>query len=936
MNPPLAVSLFLMFLLVSSVTFTNFAYAVTEKQSKAIGDILDSDRTKEGKNKELSRGADLLSAKDKGAVFEGEVCDGHGKITVEWELVTPKGTYPVGIFDILIDIYEDGKKVSGIYGVGNWELEITERSKYKSEVLMDNQLKIFYADYYVKFDPKKGKNVTFKLSSSQPYMPKKYALAGEFPLTIKIPKCEIDSVIDDLGPSDAKEKSMIKRDDKADNKLQPKDKPSSPTKPRNDNTKPADPVQIMSDIEELTRETSERLEKEMEKREQEKKAQKSKTTSKKEDEVLTELYTATKWLEYANKMVSDALKQEKSQESKEGLKKAADQAKEIKELNSEIKKEAKASKVSQAELNKAAKEPLDKLKSKKEITPNNKIKEAQKAFDKLGNMLDELGQREGDDLEKLEENIPIPEGMKDLPGLGDSAIKLKVVAKNGAYRGDRCAGATSFSWTLADEKKNPPKTPLYMLLDIWIDNKKTPNTIMLNNFGSKYVYVNEDFSDKEFKKTLNSKIKTTDKIDGTFNLEESISGEDSEYSYTLKIAKIGPEDSGYFYSGTGDAITVKIPVCPKAQFKVIEKDGTIRGDPCDKESTIHIYWKFVDGEKNPAKTPLYALLEGSTNGEKLGGRIVINNINDEVIFTGYKDNPDERFEKNYDSNIKKGIKTKDSFNYSEDVVNSPSEQVLTYKIVKIGPLSSGYTYSGNGDTITVKIPACQKKEPTKNMPDLVVKSTSIQHDGKYFIFNWFFEDIKNHPMIGDMINDHYTLDYVVKVTEGSRKPYEQKVVGTAKQLSVSVLDRGQNLKVANPEKINNPNNGDSALFGNIKGGTELTIKGKSLQPLVITPPKIKSDDQWKYVADVFLIDERAYPREQFIKNPPGICIYDHYTTKSGYAISLDLHAMPDPSPSGCRFGPTHFQNPSGEYATKAQILAWEKVTGISIKADDYD
>lgn len=927
MNPPLAVSLFLMFLLVSSVTFTNFAYAqIKDKQSNII------------KLKVESKGGFVQDYGD----FSCDV-----SVKFHWKIVDEKGNIP-------------NKKDVGIrYGI--W---VDGKPHYGSESYImpgepiKNQKKIEYLTG-------KEHTITIKIIGIWPDS-LKYTYSGDGdPITLKYTcpkrplseqeqektesKYEIDSVIDDLS-------EIV---DPFTGQRRMKQTDASP--------KSADPKQIISDIEELTRKTEESLSKQMQEREKTKKIQKDKTikpndSNKKEThETLTDFYTITKWIEYANQMASDALKQQIKEaknkiknekpsstdksvtkstndhllrEYEESLKHSEKLAKEIKELDSEIKKEAKNSKISQADLNKAAKEPLDKLKSKKEITPNNKIKEAQKAFDKLGNMLDELGPREGDDLGKLEKSIPIPEDMKDLAGLGDSAIELKVVAKNGAYRGDRCTGVISFSWTLADEKKNPPKTPLYMLLEIWSDNKKTPNTIMLNNFGSKYVYVSEDFSDKEFKKTLNSKIKTTDKINGTFNWEMPTDGDISEDSFTLKIAKIGPEDSGYFYSGTGDAITVKIPACPKAQFKVIEKNGTFRGDPCDKEITMPIYWKLVDGEKNPAKTPLYALLEVSTNGEKWGGRAVINNIDDEVVFMGYKDNPDERFKKNYDSSIKKGIKTKDSFNYSTETDSSSSEQVFTYKIVKIGPLSSGYTYSGNGDTITVKIPACQKKEP-KNIPDLVVKSTSIQHDGTYFIFTWYFEQMKDHPLLGDLSNSAEKLDFAVRITEGNSRPRLFQTSGNLDKVSVMVLDTGKDIKVADLEILDGGSTANG-MFDDVKGAKPLSIKGKSLPPLKITPPKITSDDQWKYVAEVYYIGEHYYPREQFIRNPPSTCTYDYYGTKTGYAISLDLHVMEDPSPSGCGFGMASMISPGAEYATKAQILKWEKVTGISIKADDYD
>jgi hypothetical protein len=256
----------------------------------------------------------------------------------------------------------------------------------------------------------------------------------------------------------------------------------------------------------------------------------------------------------------------------------------------------------------------------------------------------------------------------------------------------------------------------------------------------------------------------------------------------------------------------------------------------------------------------------------------------------------------------------------------------TYKIAITG---TTHTLAGKELEQVTEFEVDVPKKKT-SVPDLVVKSTSIKHDGTYFVFTWFFEDVKKHPVIGDTTNSHLTLDYVVQVTEGSGRPYEQHVSGTAKQLSVSVIDSGKNLEVSSPEKISNPDNANSALFDTVKGAKPLAVKGQSLKPLVIKPPKITSNDQWKYVASVFIIDGHAYPREQFIKTTPNTCVYDHYVTKSGYAISLDLRVLADPSPSGCRFGPTHFQNPSGEYATKTQILTWEKVTGISIKADDYD
>ena len=512
--------------------------------------------------------------------------------------------------------------------------------------------------------------------------------------------------------------------------------------------------------------------------------------------------------------------------------------------------------------------------------------------------------------------------------------ELKINLSSSSFKGDPCDEDfyVPSLWKLVDEKWNTPTIPLYMILEISLKGEKGKAYVMVPNItGVGYQFVSKyDDHDERFKKRY-----------GNLNIESSESfvfrypghRSSSEQILTFKPVKIGPTSSGYVYSGptyseNTDQITVKIPACKKLQLKVTEKSGTYKGDPCDENIAVPVQWKLVDGEKNTPKVPLNMVIE-TWEGKERSRNILISNTGDGYQFVSLDYDSDGDLRKQYDLRLKKKIK--DAFNLPYEVNSSSSEQVLTFKIAKIGSVSD-HSYSGNGDPVTVKIPAC-KKESSKNTPDLVVKSTSIKHDGTYFIFTWYFEPIKNHPMIGDLSDTKLNLDFVVRVTEGNGKPRLSHVSGSTNEVSISVIDSGEDIKAADLELVRGKNS-DTSMFDDVLNAKPLSIKGKNLQPLKIIPPKITSNDQWKYVPSVLKIGEHAYPIEQFMRNPPGVCMGDHYSTKSGYAVSLDLHAIEDPSPSGCRFGMTSIVNPGAEYATKAQILAWEKVTGLNIKADD--
>lgn len=391
-------------------------------------------------------------------------------------------------------------------------------------------------------------------------------------------------------------------------------KPTASTKDKPDsNSKPADPNMIISDIEELTRETSELLDKQMEKREQEKKDKKSKDVSKDDKQVITGLFSAAKWLEYANKMVSDTLKQskDKSQESKDNLKHTADLAKEIKQLNNDIKKAAKESKVSQADLNKAAKEPIDKLKSKKQTTPNEKIKQAQRAVEESILPLSVSAKSLGDVLDAIRiEEEELEKELKRLPGLADT---LTVKNKEGFFDGNVCDGhaIVTAEWELVTPRGAHPQNDVMIEIDIYDDGKKIP--------AERYILADNTVT-KLYDEKGRSKSAPYDKSDN------------SDFFYTKYQAKFDPKKGKTVEFKLSDTqrllseehaliesqfpITVKIPKC--------EIDSVIDDIPVrpltDQDLPIHdkksdVKLKDESKSDKTKKTPLKKTDKGTKKKE---------------------------------------------------------------------------------------------------------------------------------------------------------------------------------------------------------------------------------------------------------------------------------------------------------------------------------
>lgn len=327
---------------------------------------------------------------------------------------------------------------------------------------------------------------------------------------------------------------------------------------------------------------------------------KPKTTNVEYDsQTLTELYKAVKWAEYSQTLLLDAINQynkelktqikqdeakyaetkEKSLKTgiaedkntiKQNEKNAKDLVKlgeQIKKTETEIRKEADKKKILPVDLNKAADEPINKLKSKKEMTVDGNLKEAENGLKKLESF-DDLEYSGGVDPDKLGKDPPIPEDMKDLPGLGDSTVDLKVTNKGGLYDGDPCSNEIDvrLHWTLTDKKENVPKVPMYIIFEAW-KNGKWLNTYMIENtFDSKFLQAERDYDPNKTldKKTYDSIIqKFKGKVDDLFKVHFTTSGDSTEHVFTFKIIKVGPAYSGYAYSGNGDPITIKIPACPK-------------------------------------------------------------------------------------------------------------------------------------------------------------------------------------------------------------------------------------------------------------------------------------------------------------------------------------------------------------------------------------
>jgi hypothetical protein len=348
-----------------------------------------------------------------------------------------------------------------------------------------------------------------------------------------------------------------------------------------------EPLRVVSDIEELTRETSELLDKQMEKREQAQKDKKQKNADKKEDkQVLSGLFSAAKWLEYANKMVSDALKQskDKSQESKDNLKHTTDLAKEIKQLNNDIKKAAKESKVSQNDLNKAAKEPIDKLKAKKRTTPEDKIKEAQKATESIKVSLSESAKWIGEILE----SDTINDGLKGLPGIDPDLLTVK--SKEGFFEGDVCEGYATVTaeWELVTPQGTNPQESVAIEIDIYDDGKKisTEKYILADNTAPK-IY-NEGGRGKiaSYDKSMNPDFFYT-KYQVKFDPKK---GKTIEFKLSNK-QRLLPEK--YTLVENQFPITVKIPKC---KIDSVIDDLQPAGPLTDQDLPVHDKKSGIDSK----------------------------------------------------------------------------------------------------------------------------------------------------------------------------------------------------------------------------------------------------------------------------------------------------------------------------------------------------
>jgi hypothetical protein len=111
--------------------------------------------------------------------FDGEVCDGRVTIIIEWKMVGADGKHLNKPDSELVSVVEDSKPA---------KLELAK-----------NTGKLFKLDHTATFEPKKGVTVTFKLfkSASDPSNLNDRLYET---VTVKVPACLIDSVVDDLQP----------------------------------------------------------------------------------------------------------------------------------------------------------------------------------------------------------------------------------------------------------------------------------------------------------------------------------------------------------------------------------------------------------------------------------------------------------------------------------------------------------------------------------------------------------------------------------------------------------------------------------------------------------------------------------------------------------------------------------------------------------------
>ena len=208
----------------------------------------------------------------------------------------------------------------------------------------------------------------FRLGDDQPNLPEKYALIeSEFPIKVKIPKCEIDSVVDDIQIGRLTDQDLPLHDKKSD--VKPKDEPKS-DKTKKTSVKKTDKDAKKKDTVKTKPKTS---------------------TVEYDSQTITGLFGAIKWAQYSQTLLLDAVNQHnkelktqiKENEAeyaatkykelmetvveyedtlKENEKTAKDLVKigdQLKKAESEIRKEAAKKRILPADLNKAADESIN-------------------------------------------------------------------------------------------------------------------------------------------------------------------------------------------------------------------------------------------------------------------------------------------------------------------------------------------------------------------------------------------------------------------------------------------------------------------------------------------------------------------------------------------------------------------------------------------------
>jgi hypothetical protein len=345
-------------------------------------------------------------------------------------------------------------------------------------------------------------------------MPVRYELiASQFPIKVVIPKCKIDSVVDDLQIGRLTDQDLPLHDKKSDVKT--KDEPKS-DKAKKTAVKKTDKDTKKKDATKTKPKTS---------------------TVEYDSQTITGLFGAIKWAQYSQTLLLDAVNQHnkelktqiKDNEAeyaatkykelmdavieykdtvKENEKTAKDLVKigdQLKKAESEIRKEASKKRILPADLNKAAEEPINKI----EIIPPeelDKLKEAEKAEKQAEERLKQLLFTGA----AITGPIPIQ--------------TLSVKDLQWSFDGEICDGQVviMMDWKLADQDGKSPDGISNMYVRIVEDGKTSP-------VG--YAKKVKDWFEIDYKVSFDPKKGKT----LTFQLFESILSEKPLSSVTAKI-----------------------------------------------------------------------------------------------------------------------------------------------------------------------------------------------------------------------------------------------------------------------------------------------------------------------------------------------------------------------------------------------------------------